>query len=832
MVHDTLQDILPFVEQPSRYLGTEINRIRKDHRHVKLKMVLAFPDLYEIGTSHFGLQILYSILNQRKDVAAERVYAPGVDLESHLRAAGTPLVSMESRRPLNGFDIMGFSLLYELNYTNILNMLELSGIPFLANRRDVSHPLIIAGGPCACNPEPVADLFDAIVIGDGETVILDMVDGWLEWHDHHHNDRDALLKIWSKIEGVYIPSYFEPVSNPSGRQTAVPRYPEYAKVVRAVVSDLDHASFPEAPLVPYGRPVHDRLRLEVSRGCTRGCRFCQAGMIYRPVRERSPETLLTQAERAIEKTGYENLSLLSLSTGDYTDLVPFLDRLMIRCRPHQIAVSLPSLRAETLTPHLMETIKRIRKTGFTIAPEAGSQRMRNVINKNITQEDIFRTVADAFRLGWRVIKLYFMIGLPTETDEDIKALLTLVKDLRKIHRKQGQINVSIAAFIPKPHTPFQWSPQMSLSESTEKIDRIRSHLNVSRIHVKWQNPKMSILEGLWARGDRRLGNLLITAFEKGCRFDGWSDQFHFERWTAALSDTGIDMDDYTTRPRSPSEPLPWDHIDTRVSKAFLKAEWEKAIRGEPTSDCRYGDCCACGVCDFVDVKPQIFNILKDRIETGTGGPDSRDTVFRRLQIDYEKMGQARYFGHLEMKNIFFRAIRRSGMTVKYTEGFHPMPKASFDDPLPVGMESEKETFVLTIDQTTVPEDVKRRLNMNLPDGLTVRSCRFVDGKSPRLKGSEISYRITLKNSPFDPAMIERFNGRSAWVVDRKSKKGKTNAIDLKKAIRRIALQPGGDLELSIQSEPGKMVRPAEVLRHLFDLSEQVVKGTRMLKLAG
>ncbi len=832
MADKTLQDILPFVEQPSRYLGTEINRIRKNHRDVRLKIALAFPDLYEIGTSHFGLQILYSILNERQDVAAERVYAPGIVLEAHLRSSGTPLMSMESHTPLNRFDIIGFSLLYELNYTNILSMLELSGIPFLSNGRDDSHPLIIAGGPCTCNPEPVADLFDAVVIGDGETVILNMVDRWLEWRDCDPGDKNALLTLWSKIEGVYIPAFFKPVFSSSGQQTVTPLYPNYSKVIRAIVSDLDRAPFPDAPVIPFGRPVHDRLRLEVARGCTRGCRFCQAGMIYRPVRERSPETLLSQAERSIQKTGYEDLSLLSLSTGDYTDLVPFLDRLMARCETHQIAVSLPSLRAETLTPHLMAMIKRIRKTGFTIAPEAGSQRLRNVINKNITREDIYRTVADAFRLGWRVIKLYFMIGLPTETDDDLEALVSLLKDLRNIHRKQGQINASVAAFIPKPHTPFQWAPQISLSESKEKIAWIRSRLNLSKIHFKWQNPEMSILEGLWARGDRRLGKLLINAFEKGCRFDGWSDQFRFEQWQAALSDTGINMDFYTTRTREMFEPLPWDHIDTRVSKSYLKSEWVKAINGEHTPDCRYGACSACGVCDFTDLKPHVFNLLTDNVAKDTGDAGIGPAGYRLLKLDYEKKGHARYFGHLELKNIFFRAIRRSGIRVKYTEGFHPMPKASFENPLPIGMESEKESFVLTVEKTVMPENVRHRLNQNLPMGLVIRSCRFVHKKSSSQQASEIKYRVSLENGLLDPASIDRFNQRSEWIIDRKTKKRKTTSVDLKKIISRIHLKSSGVLDLSIQSESGKTVRPGEVIRHLFDLPERVVRSAKILKLSG
>jgi len=399
MTLKTVQDILPFVEQPSRYLGTEVNRIVKDPNQTKLSVALAFPDLYEIGTSHFGLQILYHILNGHREIAAERVFAPGIDMEARLRSSNTSLMSLESHKPLNRFDIIGFSLLYELNFTNILFMLDLSNIPVFSSQRDNSHPVIIAGGPCMCNPEPVADFFDAIVVGDGENVIMEMAETWLKWNEGYNGDREILLKMWSEIEGVYIPSFFEPKYDGAGFQTLTPKFENYHTVRREILDDLDTAPFPDAPIIPFGRPVHDRLRLEISRGCTRGCRFCQAGMIYRPVRERSMETILSLSGASIASTGYDELSLLSLSTGDYGCIVPLMERLMARCHSEHTAVSFPSLRAGTLTPKLMNLVKKVRKTGFTIAPEAGSQRLRDVINKNISEKAVFDTVRDAFQHG-------------------------------------------------------------------------------------------------------------------------------------------------------------------------------------------------------------------------------------------------------------------------------------------------------------------------------------------------------------------------------------------------------------------------------------------------
>ena len=568
----TIEDILPLVEKPSRYLGGETNRVKKDFAGAELRFALAFPDLYEIGTSHFGMQILYHILNAHPSIAAERVFAPAVDMERHLRAAGLRLFSLESRQPLDRFDIIGFSLLYELNYTNMLTILELSGIPFYAAERGGDLPLIIAGGPCTCNPEPVADFFDAMVIGDGEAVTLQLAEYWLQWKKNGGNDKDELLKGWSQIEGVYIPSFFKAGYDECGFQTLTPGYPDYAHVNRTVVTDLDRVPFPEKPVIPFGKPVHDRLRLEVARGCTRGCRFCQAGMIYRPVRERSPDSLLALCDQSVSNTGYEDISLLSLSTGDYGCIVPLMERLMSRFASRNVAVSLPSLRAGTLTPELMELIKTVRKTGFTIAPEAGSQRLRDVINKNISESEIVKTVKDAFELGWQVIKLYFMIGLPTETEADRKALVDLVQTLRKTRNatgRRGKINVSVATFVPKPHTPFQWASQLSLAESEDGIRRLQRQLKLPGIQLKWQNPQVSWLEGVWARGNRKLSRLLLAAYHKGCRFDGWSDQFRHELWRSAFEEQGVDPDFFTVRERDLCEPLPWDHIHTQVTKSFF-----------------------------------------------------------------------------------------------------------------------------------------------------------------------------------------------------------------------------------------------------------------------
>lgn len=855
----TIEDILPLVEKPSRYLGGEINQIKKDLEQVKLRFALAFPDLYELGSSHFGIQILYRILNAHPDIAAERVFAPALDMDRHLRNSGLRLFSLESRLPLDRFDIIGFSLLYELNYTNVLTILELAGIPFYTAQRDSSFPLIIAGGPCTCNPEPVADFFDAMVVGDGEKSILRLAENWLEWKQHAANDKEALLKRWSQIEGVYVPSFFKPQYDDCGFQLLEPKYPEYTRVTRTLVSDLDQVPFPEKPIIPFGKPVHDRLRLEVARGCTRGCRFCQAGMIYRPVREHSPDSLFALCDQSVSTTGYEDISLLSLSTGDYGCIVPLMEGLMSRYAAENVAVSLPSLRAGTLTPQLMKLIKTVRKTGFTIAPEAGSQRLRDVINKNITESEIMATVKDAFDLGWQVIKLYFMIGLPTETDQDLKALVDLIKALRRIKSaagRRGKINVSIATFIPKPHTPFQWACQLSLAESEDRLKRLQNSLKLSGIQIKWQNPKVSWLEGVWARGDRRLNRLLVAAYHQGCRFDGWSDRFRYNLWQRAFAEESLDPDFYTLRPRDVCEPLPWDLIDTQVTKTFLAQEWKNASRETFTADCRVDDCNQCGVCDFEQIMPITHGFFKDpavrqqRSDTGeatnTRTPDGlditteeckrqgpevpRSAAIKKLAVFYSKLDQARYFGHLELVNIFQRALKRAGIAVRFSEGFHPKPRISFDDPLPVGIESRQERFIITVPEGVRPRDVKDRLNDQLPAGLVITHCSLAPRKSPAPRRQSVRYRVKLEEDFFDIERLRAFHERSDFTITLTSRKGKLKKIDLKDIVIHIEWIDLRHIELTLHSEPGKTVRPFDVLRYIFDLNDAQVKQARILKL--
>jgi radical SAM-linked protein len=594
---------------------------------------------------------------------------------------------------------------------------------------------------------------------------------------------------------------------------------------------LDLAAFPEQPVVPFGRPVHDRLRLEIARGCTRGCRFCQAGMIYRPVRERSPQRLMALVRRGLESTGYEDVSLLSLSTGDYSCINGLAETLMAELTPRHIALSLPSLRAGSLRAELMDRIRQVRKTGFTFAVEAGSQRLRDVINKNITEEDVFDTLRDAFDLGWQTIKLYFMIGLPTETDADLDAIVALVERLRRLRLpggRRGQLNVSVATFIPKAHTPFQWAGQASLEGAQEKIDRLRRQLGRPGVQFKWQNPQVSLIEGLWARGDRRLAPLLVEAYRRGCRLDGWSDQFRFAAWLDAIAQCGIDISFYTCRTRDINEPLPWDHVDIGVQKEFLQREWHQAEAGEHTDDCRSGECQGCGVCDFIHLAPVVHDgEAVPAPVVGEGEPKSVAPVV--LRLCFRKTGPARLFGHLETANIFQRAFRRTKLPVVFSGGFHPKPKMAFDDALPLGLESLAEYLTVHLEKPVAGCEMLRKLNRQLPEGFEIREV--FDGKSTEGKAAEqYHYRVGLFAGMLSREAVERFEGAETWVLERVSAKGRPQRIDLKRAVGAMATEGDKAVRMSIRNMQGPCVRPADVLKAVFGLDEDSITRASVVKV--
>lgn len=597
---DDLRRLLGKVEKPARYTGGELGAVRKDLEAAGVTFALAFPDVYEVGASHLGSQILYSVLNSLDFVACERVYMPWTDMEEILRAKGWPLFTIESRAPVGSFDIVGFSLQYELTYTNVLAMLDLAGVPLRSMDRQERHPLIIAGGPCAMAPEPLADFVDAFALGDGEELVVDIVRAYREWKESGDR-RTELLKRLSHVEGVYVPSLYEVVYDGGGAR-AIPKdmdgFKAPAAVKRRVIKSLEEAPYPDKPLIPLIPPIHDRAMVEIFRGCSQGCRFCQAGMLYRPVREREPETVDRLARDILERSGYDEVSLVSLSSADYGYIKETVSRLL-RESPCGARVSLPSLRVDSFSVGLAEMLGSSSASGLTLAPEAGSQRMRDSINKRVTEEEILEAAASAFSAGYSRIKLYFMIGLPGETDEDVLDIARLASRIRQIGRDKGRrptVVVSVSGFVPKPNTPFQWEPAVLPDELRRRQRLLRGALRGPGLEYRYHEVDLTVLEAVFARGDRRLGAALEAAFRKGCRFDSWPDNVSLQAWEDAFSETGVDPSYYAHRERDKDEVFPWDHLSPGVRKAYLWKEREKSREALTTHDCRAGRCTGCGIC--------------------------------------------------------------------------------------------------------------------------------------------------------------------------------------------------------------------------------------------
>ena len=595
-------DILYRVEKPSRYVGGELNEVIKDPKEVDIRFGFCFPDVYEVGMSHLGSRILYHVLNQRKDTYCERVYAPWPDMEKLMRENNISLYALETKDPINEFNFLAFTLQYEMSYTNILNMLNMGGIPLRASERTEKDPLVIAGGPCAYNPEPLYDIVDIFQLGEGEEGLNDLLDLYQKHKDNFN--KEAYLREASHIPSVYIPSLYDVTYNEDGTiKEFIPKYDDVPKKVKKrIINNFDQVDFPESLIVPYSEIVHDRVVLELFRGCTNGCRFCQAGMIYRPVREKSRKTLLDQARKMLKATGYDEVSLVSLSTCDYSDIQGLVKDLIEEHGKNNVSVALPSIRVDAFSVDLLKEIQKVRKTGLTFAPEAGSQRMRDVINKGLSEERILEAAKNAFESGWSTIKLYFILGVPYETVEDAAEIGLLAEKIadqyfavpKHMRNKGLRITVSTSILVPKPFTPFQWAPMEKMDIVTEKINAVKGAIKSRSIVYNYHEQKTSYMEAVLARGDRRLCDVLIKAYEKGAKFDGWSEYFDFELWQEALAECNVDGDFYVYRQRSYDEILPWDFIDIGVTRKYLERENEKAKTGEPTQNCRKG-CTGCGV---------------------------------------------------------------------------------------------------------------------------------------------------------------------------------------------------------------------------------------------
>ncbi len=599
---ENIDRILKKVEKPIRYTGGELNSCIKNLDDIDCRIAFCFPDVYEIGMSHLGLKILYDLYNRRSDVYCERVFAPWVDMEKLMREENIKLFSLETKTPLCEFEFVAFTLQYEMSYTNILNMLDLGGVKLKSKDRKDGDPFVFAGGPCAYNSEPIVDFFDFIIMGEGEEVNLEVVDCYLKWKKEKKT-RDEFLEMIAEIEGIYVPKFYDAVYNDDGTFKELVRNNEHAKlkIKKRIIKDMDSLTYPEKWIVPYLNVVHDRVMLEMFRGCIRGCRFCQAGYIYRPVREKSKERLEKLAENLIRNTGYEEISLTSLSTSDYRDFFPLAENLIEKFKPQNVNLSLPSLRLDSISLKLLDRISQVRKSGLTFAPEAGTQRLRNVINKGLTEENIMNACNLAFRSGWNTIKLYFMIGLPTETYEDLDGIVDLANkvvdlyySIPKEERMRGlSVTVSASTFVPKPFTAFQWSGQNNIEEIKEKQDYLKKHLTNRAVKFNWHEPEISVIEAILAKGDRRLNDVIYHAWEMGAKFDSWGEFFDYNRWIKAFEDLNIDYKYYSERNINLDENLPWDHIDIFVTKEFLKKEYKRALEEKVTLNCRT-NCAGCG----------------------------------------------------------------------------------------------------------------------------------------------------------------------------------------------------------------------------------------------
>ncbi len=828
-------EIFPTVTKPNRYTGVELNAIRKDHAETDIRIVLAFPDAYELGMSYLGFGILYHILNRCPDVLAERVYAPWVDMEERLRGRSLPLFSLESKRPLRDFDVVAFTLPYELCCTNILNMLELSSIPLQSDQRGEDDPLVLAGGIGAYNPEPLAEFVDAFVIGDAEEAVLEIV-GVLR--ALRGSPRREILRAWSELEGVYVPSLHSP-RNPQASGTGdLLATSSSCKIAARTVAALVSDQYPDKPLVPYTEIEHDRLTLEIMRGCPRRCRFCNATVLYRPVRTRPMEEIVRQAESGIQETGYNEVSLLSLSAADYPGIAELILTLQRRLASRRVSIALPSLRPDTFTLDLAQSFQSARRGGLTFAPEAGTDRLRRVLHKNIKSEDLLNAVEIAFRHGWNTIKLYFMIGLPTEQDEDIEAIVQLVRDAARIGASCGDnkfINVSISPFSPKAHTPFQWAAQDDVASLKEKGRYLQHRLQHRRISLRWRDPQVSLIEGALARGDRRLSRVILAAREAGGRFDGWSDFFSFEIWQKAFDRAASDPFSYVAARRD-EEPLPWDFIEIGTSKESLLAEWHRSQREDETT-------CA--------QEPSPARVIQDPAGTvpgptpETAQPEEASSALYgrgrkvrgktplqiargKIRIKYTKGPEMRFLSHLDLVRAFERALRRADLSISYSQGFHPHPKISFGPPLSLGMTSRAEFVDIQLEQPFNSEMIKI-CNRTLPRSMTIIEAKPVFGKTASL--SSVITRATYRIRPARAFSTETMREAVARVLDspslvvQRTSLDSVKQIDIRPFILGLEVETGdGDpsLLLTLRTTETGHVKPGEIIGLMFGLSHDVV----------
>lgn len=815
-----MKQILSLLPRPSAYLGTEEGSVRKPLLPGMLHCALAFPDMYEIGMSYLGQKILYTILNNREDVLAERVFAPAPDAGALLREHGLPLATLESDTSLHRVHLIGFSVTHELCYTNILYMLDLAGIPLRAAERArgddlFAYPLVVAGGGCTLAAEPLAPFVDLMVLGEGEAVLPELCT-LLRTARKEGVSRSHFLREAARIPGVYVPELYAVETD----GVCHPIFDGLPRPSRRIVADLDAADYPTQQVVPFGA-IHNRLSLEIARGCTRGCRFCQAGMLYRPARERSLPTLQATLRDCLAATGFDEVSFLALSAGDFSALKTLFLDAADRCAGEQISLSLPSLRVGSIDDAIMRRMADIRRTGATLAPEAGSQRLRDIINKGITEEELLLHVRKLFQYGWQQVKLYFMIGLPGETDNDLHAITELcckVRDAAGRGLPRLQVTAALSPFVPKAHTPFQWEAQISQEEMERRVHLVREEFKREKaLKLRWHEPAMSRLEGLISRGDRRLADAVELAYRKGAVFVDWMEYFDLAPWLSALDELGLDFDAYTGA-HDISRPLPWEHLESGISRSFLLKERERAFAGKVTPDCRYNACRHCGACDTPagpsrlardPARPDACHsnrlVFPKRDQTpcspeydengrlAAPPPAPKKTAppsignglgvkAVRYRIWHTKEAEAAFISQLELQSFFDRLLRRAKLPMAFSQGFHPLPLLSFGRALPVGVESRAEWFAITLRSPMAPEEVRERLTPLLVRGMSLTGIELIPIAWKAV--GAVSETFSLRREPADPDDTEAF--RSAWrdfaskthyELTRETKKGpRTNDI--------------------------------------------------------